>query len=301
MKVYSSKLLLFGEYTIIKGSSALAIPLKKYSGSWTFSGEKNDSNQNLRKWCDYLMQQKFDFPVQLDRFSSDIQNGLTFQSNIPQGYGVGSSGSLVAAFAHEYVTILQASYSKKNNISFLKNALIQLENYFHGGGSGIDPLVCFLNCPLIFQKNSDLKIISTDFLEKKDGQSACFLINTHQSRKTEPLVSIFHQNCEQPNFDALCKNELAIYNNNAIHSLLKNDKDSLFNQLKNISNFQYEYFQPMILEKHFDIWKKGINSHLYYLKLCGAGGGGFILGFTQDWQATQVALNEFDLELIFKL
>ena len=40
----------------------------------------------------------------------------------------------------------------------------------------------------------------------------------------------------------------------------------------------------MIPESFHQLWQKGIETNDYYLKLCGSGGGGFILGFTQDFE-----------------
>jgi len=36
------------------------------------------------------------------------------------------------------------------------------------------------------------------------------------------------------------------------------------------------------------------------LKLCGAGGGGFMLGFTRDWKKTSESLRAYDIQPIFK-
>ncbi len=46
-------------------------------------------------------------------------------------------------------------------------------------------------------------------------------------------------------------------------------------------------FAPMIPESIFNIWKKGLDSNAYYLKLCGSGGGGYILGFTKDYEKAE--------------
>ena len=47
----------------------------------------------------------------LDAFSNDIEGGMYFDSSIPQGYGVGSSGALVASiydrYASEKITVLE--------------------------------------------------------------------------------------------------------------------------------------------------------------------------------------------------
>jgi mevalonate kinase len=34
--------------------------------------------------------------------------------------------------------------------------------------------------------------------------------------------------------------------------------------------------------------------------MCGAGGGGFMLGFTQDWNTTREKLKDYKLELIYR-
>ena len=41
---------------------------------------------------------------------------------------------------------------------------------------------------------------------------------------------------------------------------------------------------PDFLQKK---WANGLESELYCLKLCGAGGGGFLLGMTSDFEKTR--------------
>jgi mevalonate kinase len=41
-------------------------------------------------------------------------------------------------------------------------------------------------------------------------------------------------------------------------------------------------FKP-IPEQFHAIWQKGIDTNDYYLKLCGSGGGGYILGLPKTW------------------
>ena len=43
MSTYPAKLLLFGEYTIIKGSEALAMPFPALGGHWAFSKKEQDA------------------------------------------------------------------------------------------------------------------------------------------------------------------------------------------------------------------------------------------------------------------
>lgn len=98
---FPAKILLFGEYGIIKGSKGLALPFNSFSGNLKTSSKNNSSN--LKTFHDYLKRSKI-LTKELDilRMESDIHNGLYFESNIPQGYGIGSSGSLCAALFSEY-------------------------------------------------------------------------------------------------------------------------------------------------------------------------------------------------------
>jgi len=38
----------------------------------------------------------------------------------------------------------------------------------------------------------------------------------------------------------------------------------------------------------------------YYLKLCGSGGGGYILGFTEDLERAKASLKDYKLEVVYQ-
>jgi mevalonate kinase len=59
-------------------------------------------------------------------------------------------------------------------------------------------------------------------------------------------------------------------------------------------------FKPMIPEQFHAIWQKGIDTNDYYLKLCGSGGGGYILGFTQDMERARLSLKDYKLEVVYQ-
>ena len=114
--LFYSKILLFGEYGIIKDSKGLSIPYSFYNGALKMNDNNSDealkSNQNLKSFVSYLKQTdsqvvSFDY----DKLQSDVDAGMYFDSSIPQGYGVGSSGALVAAiydkYAHDKITVLE--------------------------------------------------------------------------------------------------------------------------------------------------------------------------------------------------
>ena len=56
----------------------------------------------------------------------------------------------------------------------------------------------------------------------------------------------------------------------------------------------------MIPVNMLDVWKKGMQTGDYYLKLCGSGGGGYMLGFTEDFEKTREALKDFKLQVIYR-
>ena len=57
----------------------------------------------------------------------------------------------------------------------------------------------------------------------------------------------------------------------------------------------------MIPQKFEEIWRKGLETNAYYLKLCGSGGGGFVLGFTEDLDLAQEMLKDHSLQVIYKM
>jgi mevalonate kinase len=54
----------------------------------------------------------------------------------------------------------------------------------------------------------------------------------------------------------------------------------------------------MIPNAFHQFWKSGLANDAYYLKLCGSGGGGFLLGFTADWEAVQKNNANYPLQAI---
>jgi len=142
---YHAKILLFGEYILMSGSRALTLPFPGFGGCFEFNKTKSPahirSNSSLKEFHDYLAEKKKAFPeglmIDLDRFRMDINDGLYLDSDIPQGYGVGSSGLLVASVYKRYALnpLLPENEDKllilKNYFSFLiKPAILFQSNWF---------------------------------------------------------------------------------------------------------------------------------------------------------------------------
>ena len=83
----------------------------------------------------------------LEALNKDVADGMYFDSSIPQGYGVGSSGALVAAIYDKYtiekITVLENLTREK--LLKLKTIFGKMESFFHGKSSGLDPLNSYLS------------------------------------------------------------------------------------------------------------------------------------------------------------
>ncbi|WP_397363722.1 mevalonate kinase [Olleya sp. R77988] len=303
--LFYSKILLFGEYGIIKDSKGLSIPYNFYNGALKMddnsSEEAKQSNISLQNFTDYLSKIDTSLVVfDIQTLQKDVKSGMYFDSSIPQGYGVGSSGALVAAiydkYAQDKITVLENLTREK--LLTLKAIFGEMESFFHGKSSGLDPLNSYLSLPILInsQENIEATGIPT---QSNNGQGAVFLLDSGIIGETAPMVSIFMENMKQEGFRKMLKNQFIKHTDACVDDFLKGDIKSLFNNTKQLSKVVLNHFKPMIPSQFHDLWKNGIDTNDYYLKLCGSGGGGYILGFTQDIDKAQNALKDYKLEVVY--
>ncbi len=303
--LFYAKILLFGEYGIIKDSKGLAIPFNSYKGGLKTSsqllGEAKTSNLNLHRFYNYLC--SLDSKVinfNLEELKRDIDEGMYFDSSIPQGYGVGSSGALVASiydkYAYDKITVLENLTGEK--LLKLKTIFGLMESFFHGKSSGLDPLNSYLSLPILI--NSKENIEATGIPSQKEGKGAVFLLDSEQIGETEPMVNIFMSKMKNEGFRKMISEEFSIITDNCIDDFLKGNIKSLFGNVKALSKIVLANFKPMIPKPFHKIWEQGILTNDYYLKLCGSGGGGFILGFAQDYAKAQERLKNYKLEVVYR-
>ncbi|MFT4758284.1 MAG: mevalonate kinase [Paraglaciecola sp.] len=291
-KKYPSKLLLFGEHTILKGSQALAMPLPNFYGQWAYSTDFS-KQMDLGKFADYLEIEFSDY-FNIIEFKALLSKGLYFKSNIPTGYGVGSSGALVAA-------VFDVFCKKKSVVlkKDLKPFFGKMESFFHGSSSGIDPLICYLEENILLEGTSKMEsVVLPDF--SKMGDWTIFLLDTGMRRETGPFVHLFLEKCKNPAYLSQIETKLNPLIGTGIDDFLKGDFLSLFEQFHLIGACQKEWFSEMIPTVFQAIWDEGLAGDLYKLKLCGAGGGGFILGMTGDFEKTAEVLGDWDLQVVFE-
>ncbi|WP_340157122.1 mevalonate kinase [uncultured Maribacter sp.] len=306
--LFYSKILLFGEYGIIKDSKGLSIPYNFYKGALksdaSISKEATKSNKSLEAFALYLEKLTIDEPklvsFDLDTLKSDVAAGMYFDSSIPQGYGVGSSGALVAAIYDKYaqhkITVLENLTREK--LLKLKTIFGKMESFFHGKSSGLDPLNSYLSLPILINSKDNIESTSIPS-QNAEGKGAVFLLDSGIIGETAPMIQIFMEQMKNDGFRSMLKNQFIKHTDACVEDFVNGNIKSLFGNLKQLSHVVLDNFKPMIPAKFHDLWKKGIDTNDYYLKLCGSGGGGYILGFTEDLEKAKTALKDYKLEVVY--
>ena len=303
--LFYSKILLFGEYGIIKDSKGLSIPYNFYNGALkvtqTPSEESIKSNQSLRRFADYLQNVNPELVTfDIEALKRDVEAGMYFDSSIPQGYGVGSSGALVAAIYDQYakdkITVLENL--TRDKLLRLKTIFSEMESFFHGKSSGLDPLNSYLSIPILINSKDNIEATGIPS-QKADGKGAVFLIDSGVVGETAPMVGIFMENMKQEGFRKMIKDQFIKHTDACVEDFLNGDVKSLFKNTKQLSKVVLSHFKPMIPKQFHDLWKKGLETNDYYLKLCGSGGGGYILGFAEDFEKAKLALKDYRLEVVY--
>ncbi len=306
--LFYSKILLFGEYGIIKDSKGLSIPYNFFNGALKTDDTTSEiavkSNKSLVSFASYLEQLSANEPnlvtFDIDRLTEDVGNGMYFDSSIPQGYGVGSSGALVAAiydkYADDKITVLENLTREK--LLALKLIFGRMESFFHGKSSGLDPLNSYLSLPILINSQDNIESANIPS-QNTQGKGAVFLLDSGATGETAPMVQLFMEQMKNEGFRNMLKNQFIKHTDACVEDFVNGNVKSLFGNLKQLSNVVLDNFKPMIPAKFHELWKQGIDTNDYYLKLCGSGGGGYILGFAEDIDKAKTALKDYQLEVVY--
>lgn len=259
------------------------MPLRRYTAQWREQGSSGGEEQaawaasqaGLQRLLTYV-QERADLRARYDvqAWAADLAAGAWICSDIPQGYGVGSSGSVVAAVYERY------AHKPQQHIDALQRELAQLENCFHAASSGLDPLVIYA------EKAVHLAQGAAQFVENLPP--AClrtYLIDTGASRSTAPLVAHYRQLAAQTVFQEQYLPQYLRLSAACLRAWLAADAAETWAQLCELSAWQYEHLQAMIPAAASALWREGLQSQQFALKLCGAGGGGFLLAFARPDEA----------------
>ncbi|MCB0688854.1 MAG: hypothetical protein KDC53_20090, partial [Saprospiraceae bacterium] len=196
-----------------------------------------------------------------------LENEYHYFSNIPQGVGLGSSAALSASIYDLSTNSSHLSLTDK------KDDLAQIESFFHGKSSGFDPLVSLEGSALIQSSLgiSRLNTLSTSPLD-------IYLLYTGIQRDAHLLIEAFQKRNTDLSFKEKM-NTLAILSSDNIESFSKGNSN--LTDLLAISKLQYDCLDFLIIPEIKKIWENSFKKADYAIKLCGAGGGGCYLLFTE--------------------
>ncbi len=271
-KIFPSKILLFGEHSLLYGGEGIAIPGLDYCGQW-IQGVAHSYGTDLFALAEYLKKNQGNFHrfIDTDAFLKEVDEGWSFQSNIPIGYGAGSSGAYSAAIYDRY------GRGEEYKIGQLRTDLSIIESYFHGKSSGLDPLVSYCNSAFHLRMGQPQAITLDNTVTDHFK-----LIDTKIQRKGSSYISLFKTKMEDKEFAKKIENTLKPAVNKAINALINYNAKVLLEAYFEISYFQLVWMPEFIPESWLNTWENKLSDQTGYLKLCGAGGGGFILQYLPE-------------------
>lgn len=287
---YWSKVILFGEYSMIFDSNALLVPLKRFSAKWTREEDAPEesicfSRHELSSFCEFLRtDDRLSTDIDSIALEKDLKDGWWLASDVPVGYGLGSSGTVVAAVYDRY------ALKRIEDAMCLKELFSRMESYFHGSSSGIDPLQCYLSKPFrITSEGVDL----LDEIVFKNGIDIC-LIDTKVKSSTKPLVEYFKRQRENEAYLTGFRRDYLPDVGACIDAMIQGNKDTFFMSLQRLMTAQLSYLGPMIPEHATALFESAYDFH-FGVKINGAGGGGYMLGFTDDRDKASSLLGNYDV------
>ena len=187
---------------------------------------------------------------------------------------------------------------KVQDLSELKNLFAGLEAYFHGKSSGIDPLTSYVNKPLWVSGSDNVRVFKPkDWLV---DEPVVFLLDTRVPRQTGPLVHWFLEQAKQKAFKEKLEQELLPSHERVLLAWEQRQADHFWTALDAISRFQLEHMPLMIPDSMHPLWRDTLGSNEIRLKICGAGGGGYILGFARNKAALTDLSKTFSITVPFE-
>ncbi len=261
-KYYPAKVILYGEYTVLMGSSVCAVPFDYYGLRWLLDPCHHAYpfafSEMLKAW------HKLANHLDLAKMEQDYIEGWRLMGDIPIGCGLGSSGACIAAFYDAY-------HKEQLEGQALLCLLAQMENFFHAHSSGTDPYISHsqqaycIDQGVFHQVSFDLQ------------QHVFQLIDSSMPRATKNLMTFFQAIQNDTLFLNDYQNDYLPALKTALTSLSEGDDTQLLTATKTIAKFQWKWFQAMICSAIRPYWERAMQSDDWAIKLCGAGGGGYYL------------------------
>ena len=273
---YPAKVLLLGEHTVLKGGRGLAVPYFRRSLDWA-EGKVDD---RLLALADYLADHFTPVEMDLERLYDDLREGHHLAGDIPTGYGLGSSGAVCAAVLDRYAKPPVRAHGTRA----LRQTLARMEQHYHRQSSGIDPLIAYLQEPLELRSGGDAGAIALP----PGWHRPFFVVDTRIERASAPLIEAFLQSYEGGLTDVIRQGWMPAVDV-AIDTLVAGNTAALWQSFSLISELQLNFFADFIPSTFYGAWS---GEGAYCLKLCGAGGGGMLLGMARDRAVAESTFGE---------
>lgn len=266
---FPSKILLFGEYTVLTGSAALAVPFYNYYGHWTAGNTQyRELMLKFGKFIHQIPDNEITSSFNFERFTHDLNKGVVLSIDVPIGYGLGSSGVVTAAIYDEY---FEQKPDQREKIIF---QLARCEDFFHAHSSGLDPAVSYFKKNILIENKNKFEFIDNQEIL---SDSNIYIIDSGISRNTKDYVAIYKSKLENKSFIEKFVTPCSKYNDEIIQAFLNGEKIKIKHLFMKISELQLEYLPEMILPEIRTLWQKSKEMGICHFKLCGAGGGGFYM------------------------
>jgi mevalonate kinase len=273
LAMFPAKLLLFGEHLLLTGAPALAVPVPAFAGDWAWraAGAAPDAFvASLAAFAASDVVRSVD-GLNYEAFQRELAQGLYFASTIPTGYGLGSSGALCAAVYARYAR------TKRTGLGELRVELAALERFFHGTSSGIDPLTSYSARPLLLRGPADAVLFEGEVWREPP---VIFLLDTGQPRQTRALVGWFREQSQTDAFGRVLAQAMVPAHLAVLDAWQHADSARFWPVLRRFSELQWRYLKPMVAPIE-ELWRQSLDENEFIFKLCGTGGGGFVLGFAR--------------------
>jgi len=279
---------MLGEHSVLHGSAAYAVPLRRYSACI----ERRDINAlrpqlpteegihasfDFNKWAAFaktsdVLTSVLDF----EQWETEASH-LGVYADIPIGYGLGSSGAITAAAYHRY------ALQKTEDLTLLRTQLAALESFFHGKSSGLDPLVSYLDRAVYISPTGEIEPVEVALaFPPFDEKGGWFLIDSGQPRAGKDAIRRFGESCADEHWRTNVLTSMKTLVEELALGMKHQSIVGLSPKLETLSKLQLQELNFLIPSHIAALWSKWQEDGSAYLKLCGAGGGGFFLGYAPD-------------------
>lgn len=268
------KWLLCGEHAVLRGSKAIAFPLKSRVLQLDFQsgGEKFEFEFKGERGFEYelvlagLLDRALE---QVGRLRSDIKGKLILNSNLPLGGGLGASATLCVVVARWFAYMGWAQESE------LYEFARKLENIFHGESSGVDIAIALSGKPLLFSRAGLREVIELKW------QPKLFISYTGQRASTKDCVDkvkdLFNKS---PALAQGIDEQMKLSVELCLQALVEGDESKLIQGM----NLAGSCFNKWGLSE--GLVKESIDTLISHgalsVKPTGSGGGGYVLSFWKE-------------------